>query len=193
MNKPGFIERRRYFRLDDRALLAIQAIPKEEAKLDQETDVLSLDTLEQQISGLLYQVQSLQPEVARLFSLLNQKLNRVIAQTVKSDENEEALPELQPTDINLSACGMRFNTSEDLSAAEWVKVYLTLLPSHTPLTLFARVVAIEPSQQSEQPNLIRLDFGPINTQDRETLIQHMLQLQTRQLKASRDTAKSNNT
>lgn len=198
MTQPGFVERRRYFRLDDQALLGLHAITPEEAVLKQDEPITDLEVLEQQISGLLYQVQSLHPDVARLFSLLNQKVNRVISMQNRSqialssslsdsDQPTSAtrIPEMKLSQINLSACGMRFNGTEDFSNSRYVRVFLTLLPTHTPLTLCARVVAVERSGDDQLPLLTRLDFDPISTEDRETLIQHMLQLQTRQIKERR--------
>ncbi|WP_221795844.1 PilZ domain-containing protein [Oceanobacter mangrovi] len=169
-------ERREYFRLDDRALLGIEVIEQ----LQQiNAEMGSLQQLEQQISTLLYRVESKDSELAQLLKLMNQKLNRVAG--LELDPNV-AIPD-HPVDINLSACGIRFVTSMNLQQAEYLRLHLTLLPDHANLVLDAHLVELEVLSNTGLSQ-VRAAFANLTEADREVLIQHMMQLQRRQMKAA---------
>ena len=181
----GFVERRRYFRLDDQALLSFVPIHASQAELKPLTRDDALDRMEIEIGSLLSQLRSTHPGTARLIELLNQKITHLARPDVIPGEG---VPEQQLTDINLSACGIRFLTHDDLHGHTHLRLYLTLLPTNTPLCLISRLVAIETNPQyPQQPDaprwLIRATFDPIFESDEEQLIQHMLRLQSRQLAA----------
>ncbi|MFK4754473.1 PilZ domain-containing protein [Oceanobacter antarcticus] len=167
-------ERRQYFRLDDRVLLGIEVLaiaPTDDPAVD------SLVELEQQITSLLHRVSSQQPEVAALLRLMNQKLNRVagleLQTTIDVDEHL--------ANVNLSACGIRFETHTDVSEAHYLRLHLTLLPDHTTLVLNGRIVALEAGSEPDSTR-IRVAFNPIRNTDQEILIQHMMSLQRRQIR-----------
>ncbi len=172
------VERREYFRLDDRALLGLEIIERLE---DVAPEIGSLQQLEQQISTLLYRVESKHPDIAQLLQLMNQKLNRVAG--LDQDPNV-SIPD-KPVDINLSACGIRFETSVDLEAARFIRLHLTLLPDHMNLVLTSRIVALEASPAAGM-TLVRAAFEPVDENNLEVLVQHMMQLQRRQVKATLD-------
>lgn len=181
----GFVERRRYFRLDDQVLLAFVPIESHKAQLLPLTRSDALDRMEIEINNLLGQLRSRDPILARLAELMNQKFNQLYSQT-RLDVS--SMPEPLLTNVNLSACGIRFETDIDVRNETHLKLYLTLLPSNTPMLLIARIVAVEtPPVRADDTNtkpwLIRATFDPIPESDEEQLIQHMLRLQSRQLAA----------
>ena len=174
------VERREYFRLDDQALLGVEIAANGDAPV---AGMNSLQELEQQISTLLYRIDSKDTELSQLLRLMNQKLNRVAGLDLNPDIE---IPD-KPVDINLSACGIRFITSMDLTAAQFLRLHLVLLPDHHNLTLTARLVALEPTSASDDgqsETIVRAAFLNLQEADQEVLIQHMMQLQRRQMKAA---------
>jgi hypothetical protein len=179
------IERRRFFRLDDQLLLAFAPLPANKAHLQPRSQDDARDIMELEIGSLLSQLRSTQPGTARLIELLNQKLNHIL---LVNELPVHDMPEQVLTNVNLSACGMRFLTDTNLHHESHLRLYMTLFPTHTPLCLIGRLVSIEdnPEYSSTAANprwLIRLTFEPIFDSDQEQLIQHMLRLQSRQLGA----------
>lgn len=178
------IERRRFFRLDDQLLLAWKPLPAGMAEVRPRTLDAARELVDQEISSLIHQLRSTDPNMARLCELLNQKLNHLVLQ--HEDAPPPDMPEPQLFDVNLSACGMRFLTDDDLHGQTHLRLFLTLLPSHTPLNLIGRLVAVEDNPLWNNDNsmprwLIRATFEPILDSDQEQLIQHMLRLQSRLL------------
>jgi hypothetical protein len=182
-DKP--IERRRFFRLDDQLLLAFAPLPASKAHLQPRNQDDARDIMELEIGSLLSQLRSTQPGTARLIELLNQKLNQIL---LVNELPVHDMPEQTLTDVNISACGMRFLTDTDLHNESHLRLYMTLFPTHTPLCLIGRLISVEDNPEhtrtTDHPRwLIRLTFEPIFDSDQEQLIQHMLRLQSRQLGA----------
>ncbi|MCY0967207.1 hypothetical protein [Parathalassolituus penaei] len=181
----GFVERRRYFRLDDQLLLAFMPIEASKAEVKPLTRDEAMERMEIEIDSLLSQLRSREPATARLLELLNQKINQFSSHQ-RLDLKD--MPEQVLTHVNLSACGIRFLTHNNLADQTHLRLHITLLPSNTPLCLIARIVAVEHNPLSAEnpdtePWLIRATFEPILESDEEQLIHHMLRLQSRQLAA----------
>lgn len=179
-------ERRRFFRLDDEVVLDFQVFsPEELSELTQHTSQVKteLQEIEQELGALIYQLKSQNPQVSRLAELLNQKLN-LLAQSGQQTTQQRALSSSEArTRINLSACGMAFNTAEALDANHHLMLNMQLKPSNTVLELRGRVISVSPSGEENKPHHVRVNFEGLTEAEQELLIQHLFQLQNRNLKA----------
>lgn len=181
-------ERRRYFRLDDEVILDFEAISQEEVqrwKARHQDHINELAELERDIAGVLHQVQAQNPTVARLFELLNQKVN-----LLNSPVGPDAKPELSQTEVrtrvNLSACGMAFHSTEPLSESDNLRLQMQLKPSNIPITLMGTIVGVEHTADPDAPYLVRVDFEGLREAEQEILIHHLFQLQSRRLRSERE-------
>jgi c-di-GMP-binding flagellar brake protein YcgR len=179
-------ERRRFFRLDDEVVLDFQVLsPEDDPALAHHTSQVKseLQEIEQEIGTLIYQLKSHNPQLSRLGELLNQKLNLLALGAGQSNKQRSLNQSESRTRINLSACGMAFNTAESLELGLNLLLNLQLKPSNANLELHGRVVAIEESDEEERPHHIRVDFENLTEAEQEIIIQHLFQLQNRNLKA----------
>lgn len=187
---PQDNERRRYFRLNDEAIVEIQTLSDHECAQQSEHADNALDDLDVKIGIALQNVRSKYPDVADALDLIQQKLNRLSNDPNASHElTDDTLPRL--SDINLSACGMAIASEKTHDQGGHVGITLTLLPSNTKLELVGAIVAIDPSEHVEKPHLLRIDFIDIKEPHRELLLQHLFQLQSKHIKVRQDQLDAN--
>lgn len=188
---PKKDERRRYFRLNDEAVVDIRALSKDELLQHAEcVDHYDLGDLDVQIGMALQKVRSKHPDIADALDLMQQKINRLSNEpNAQNKPNSET--STSPSDINLSACGMAVASEDEHNQGGYVGITLTLLPSGTKLELVGTIVAIDPSEQAEKPHLLRIDFIDIKEPHRELLLQHLFQLQSKHIKVRQDQLDAN--
>lgn len=188
---PKKDERRRYFRLNDEAVVDIRALSKDELLQHAEcVDHYDLGDLDVQIGMALQKVRSKHPDIADALDLMQQKINRLSNEpNAQNKPNSET--STSPSDISLSACGMAVASEDEHNQGGYVGITLTLLPSGTKLELVGTIVAIDPSEQAEKPHLLRIDFIDIKEPHRELLLQHLFQLQSKHIKVRQDQLDAN--
>lgn len=181
-------ERRRFFRLDDEVVMDFRAISQDEFthwKEQQTQQKNELRELEKEIGLLVHQVRSSHPAVGHLLELFNRKINLLHGEQEAHTELNLSNTEARVR-VNLSACGMAFQTREDLSQQSHLLFNLQLKPSNAILSLAGHIVAIESSGDPQAPYLIRVNFEDLTEAEQELLIQHLFQLQSRTLRHQRD-------
>ncbi len=188
------VERRSYFRVQDIALVKYRAIPRDELDNEQRLvyfNEVKLDNLRAAWAGIESQIQVLHAElpteagaVSQLIDLLNRKLNlleRVVSlETAPHDlgqHDEHALQE-----INLSAGGMALFAESPLEQATCLAIDLILLPEHDVMRLFGEVVTC---RERDSRYEIAIEFRNLREEDRDLLVQHVLRVQTNDLRNTR--------
>ena len=173
-------ERRRYFRLDDEVILDFEPISNAEAQewkdrhFSQRNELADLN---RDIATLLHQIQTQNPTVARLLNLFNSKVNMLSpGKDIDFSQTEVR------TRVNLSACGMSFQTTEILKPGESLRLQMQLQPSNVPVTLLGTIVGVEATDDTEAPHLVRVNFEGLREAEQEILIHHLFQLQTQNLR-----------
>lgn len=187
----GIEERRRFFRLDDQVTLDFKPLSEEKYKSWQEQNKNNKNNrniLDKEIGDLMHKVKSKNPDLARLLELLNQKINHLGTQCTVHGEiappsvsNQEGL-----TRINLSACGMSFQSAHSYKTGEYLLLSMLLKPANTPMSLAGQVIGVEQIPNSDKPFKIRINFPDIQETEQELLIQHLFQLQTKHLKREQE-------
>lgn len=184
-------ERRRFFRLDDQVTLDFKPLSEEKYKSWQEQNRLNknnLNLLDKEIGDLMHKVKSKNSDLGRILELFNQKINRLNTQCLEhhgeeapSVSNQEGL-----TRINLSACGMSFQSESSYKTGEYLLLSMLLKPANTPMSLAGQVIGVEQIPDSNKPFKIRINFPDIQEAEQELLIQHLFQLQTNHLKREQE-------
>lgn len=181
-------ERRRFFRLDDEVVMDFQAITQDEFshwKENHSQQKSELKQLEQDIGNLIHQVRSVHPAIGQVLELLNRKLNLLNGNSTTHPELNLSMTEARVR-VNLSACGMAFNTDADLRGSSHLLFNLQLKPSNAILSLAGNIVSIDDSGESDAPYMVRVNFEGLKETEQELLIQHLFQLQSRTLRLQRD-------
>lgn len=171
---PGGIERRRYFRVDTEAPIAVEVLSDHEAESHREIlarggEHVFNASFDARISTLLNTLKSRDPVAAELIKLVNQKLNLVIAEHgEKLDVNDTVACVVQR--VNLSACGVAILHEEPAEKGALVRFHL--LTQDTRLVLLARVVACENLKKVFR---WRLNFEGVGHADEEALIHYVME------------------
>lgn len=180
-------ERRRFFRLNDQVILDFKPLSNEQYQQWQEKNKLqknNRDVLEKEIINLLQKTKSQYSDLGRLLELMNQKINLVSLQSIDSEASPASSISDQEglTRINLSACGMSFQSNHAYKEGEYLMLNLMLKPSNTQVSLAGEVIGVDPIDDPEKPYKVRINFPDIQQAEQELLIQHLFQLQTSHLK-----------
>ncbi len=177
-------ERRRFFRIDDEAEISFKTISDSEyqawgeGQRDEESE--SLAKLETELSLTMANLKSQQPQLAKICELLNQKINLAMSHNSKA---QGFVDDGQLKPINLSACGVAFHTDEDIQQDENILLQLKLKPSNVSIVTTGKVIS---SGSTNNKNIIRVDFQNIGDSNQDLLMQHLFQVQSRELKKQRD-------
>jgi len=180
-------DRRRYFRINDWVGLSFRAIDMaEEMDIQHDVENLEIDathvlkSLDKELSATLNTLWKSSPTVASAIALISKKID-IIAAEVGLDysglKGEEAT-----TRVNISACGIAFESSERFVIGQKLDMRLTLKPHNSTVTVIGQVIAIERTDEgSAEPYLVRNNFDKVNTSVQEELIQHIVKRQSRQI------------
>lgn len=192
-------DRRGYFRIEDALSLSYHQVLSEELperlqRLEQGleshfTVVSSLAAVTQEMAGVLHKIGLESPEVADYLVSLDRKLD-LLARALLSSGNELVETPAQP--VNLSASGMAFNAAETVAEGAVLELRLLLLPSFTGILTYGEVVGCESRDRAADdfPYCIRVNFSHMRESDRDVLIRHVIQRQTRMLRKLREERES---
>jgi c-di-GMP-binding flagellar brake protein YcgR len=183
-------DRRRYFRISDNIGLAYQvmadhqitgtgAVRGEPVRI---SELLAEHDLA--IAHLLQELRPQDPRVAELGARLNEKINCIVKQmelaSRRGDQEAQKIVE-----VNISACGLGFQTVEAIPVGARVQLDMVLLPDNKPLLLQAVVIACEPQAGG---HYVRMDYVDLSAGDQELLIQHVVKRQGDLLREARELA-----
>lgn len=178
-------ERRRFFRIDDEAEVSFKTISHDEytAWSDKQGngEAEKKAKLEAELSMTIANLKSHHPQLAKVCELLNTKINLCLdSHSNAFDFIEEG--ELKP--INLSACGIAFHTDENIQPNEHILLQLKLKPSGLSLITTGKVV--DSALVDGKQQIVRVDFEDLAESNQDLLMQHLFQVQSRNLKKQRD-------
>ncbi|MEZ5529459.1 MAG: PilZ domain-containing protein [Porticoccaceae bacterium] len=170
-------ERRRYYRIDDLVGLSYRQMDEarpsvtvgDHSQLPVDMLLTELDRELNQAINLCWQQNPLQ---ASALGLLNKKLSLIASQIPDLTSNESPGDETQ---VNISGCGMAFDSPSAVVAEDRLLLCVTLRPSNTQLKLQARVVDCTTDGQNRHETFrIRVEFENCEAAQ-EMLIQHIVQ------------------
>jgi len=181
-------ERRRFFRIDDTVALKTETVPVNE--LDDRLKNFwtnqheysirnefnhQLDQHEADLAAIKKQF----PAIARYLTVLQNQVDLLSEHILP----EDGLSKEQENDVNISAQGISFLTTEAISTGEVVELSLQLLPKKQRIVIFAKVITCEKVENFQYQ--LTIDFEHIHEADREILIKHIHGQQLKSLGAAR--------
>ena len=180
-----FIERRRFFRVEDQLIFDYQ--PVDEQLLGQpllrstplDSELPGLEDCDRKLHGIMSQLAVKSPLAAEAIELLDQKLNMAIQRITESAQVDDELA-AQLQSVSIGACGMALELDREFASGDALEIKMTLMPSHYRVHCRARVVQSEPGDDLRY--LTRLEFCDLDSRDQEVLIQHAVRRQAELLK-----------
>ncbi len=188
-------ERRRFFRIDDDINLFYKIIDAKQANAPSNvaSDALEGCTLStawhiltQEAKILHPRIEIKDPEIAEYFKLLNTKLDLIGGAFIAQETNPN---DHKIRNVNLSASGVAFDNDEPLNLGEYLEVKMVLSNIVAVISLQAKVVSCKKNadhQSDKAQYLISVDYVNIKEQDRELLIQYIVQRQKQQIRAQKE-------
>lgn len=190
--KISTAERRRYFRIKDQVALKYRVISEQEyadavgGMPEPRPGLMSLANSfaasTRQIAPTVRRIRELHPEICRYLGMVNEKLD-MLARAFSIAESEMAGCPTQR--ICLSAGGISFDAQSPLPGGARLKITLVLFPSLVHIIALASVVRCRSSCNNGVGHRIAVEFTDITEEDRELLIQHIVQRESRRLRARR--------
>lgn len=193
-------ERRQYFRIQDSVLIKYRVLQSDmqdsvqrEAEMNRtriENARAALFGIETDFQEMCEKLRKEQPAVVSVLQIINRKINlleRVISTEVLTPSTTEST-EHEPKFVNLSGGGLSVRAENPLAEHANLVIDLVLLPGHEPMRVFGEVVYCRESD--EQGYEIGIEYNNIRHQDRERLVQHVLNRQSEQLRLEREQSAS---
>ena len=190
----GEAERRRYFRIDDRAILKYRVLPPGEreaivarlsrAPATRHALANTFANVSQQMQHLLRRIEQTEPDIALCLDTLNEKLD-MLARQLSLEASQMADEPVRA--VNVSAAGICFEAEDALDPGGLLELRLLLLPSYVGVSAVGTVVRCDETapEESDLPYRIAVDFDYLRDDDRELLVQHVVRRETEQLRDSR--------
>lgn len=191
------VERRRYFRIKDRVAVKY-CLVSEQDYADAVTTMLesrpglmgvanTFAASTRQIAPTVRRIRELHPELCRYLAMVNEKLD-MLARAFSIAESKMA--DWPTQRVCLSAGGIAFDAQASLAVGTRLKVTLVLFPSLVHIIALGSVVQSRTSADEAVNHRIAVEFTDITEEDRELLIQHIVQRESQRLRARRVAAQA---
>lgn len=184
-------EQRTYFRVTTDMAVACQCLT--EAQYTQWHQRIVTDTipstgghqqfllLDTEILNAIERLALDHPQIAKVFTLFNRKLNLVSKGGALAKENSP-LGEASYQTVDLSATGLRFFSTDKYMPEQFVLMECVLPPQEIFITLIAKIVRCVATDRGYE---IAALFDTIRPVDQERFIQHVMQAEISQIRAQR--------
>lgn len=126
-------------------------------------------------------IRNRQPEVASYIEHLEAQIEMLAAHMIKDTDFTASDPMIP---VNLSAEGVRFDSSLHFQPGQMLEIGMMLFPGETVILVIAEVVRTS-SCSSAQSTTVSLAFRTIHEEDREALIRHIVKVQQSELQKRR--------
>jgi hypothetical protein len=188
-------ERREFFRIADEVVLDYREIGEAEVEglvsriqahaPDRFTAASSFAATSRQIAHLLHKMQSQSPELARCLLTIDHKLN-TLAQLFVSEEMQ--IREQPSLEVNLSGGGIAFAAHQELRAGTLLEMRIVLLPDMIGILTVGKVVHCGRNAGGSVgfPWQIAVAYEHLRESDRELLVRHIMNKETRRLREERE-------
>ncbi|CAK0739918.1 putative PilZ domain-containing protein [Gammaproteobacteria bacterium] len=181
-------ERRRYYRVDDNAMLAYRIIPVDQVERtlarfrEGPSDRFSLSATyignDTAMKESLAHIKAEQPAVASYLDALDRKMNLLANLVMTMNNDFEDYPSRR---VNLSGGGVAFDIEHKVITGTVVEVKLILLPSYRGILAYGTVIHCKGDEQNANDPLfpwrMALNFAHIRETDREHIVRHVLHQQ----------------
>lgn len=191
-NKTSYKEKRKYFRVDDIALISYRVVSWEEVRsienldhslsISKHTLKANLDSISRELQPLYNVIKSSSSNIACYLSMLDKKINIISEYLMRDDDDDE----MRLYHINLGAGGFSFISDKYFTAGATLELQLKLLPENTVIYSYAKVVTC--AQQSDdidtQTYKSAVEFEFMDDDVRDMITRHVLDKERSLLNAS---------
>ena len=187
-------DRREYFRINDEISLRYRILAEKEfanvvaSRREGQPDLISATS--DMINLTISMKRSLDrcrlqfPELAGYLEGLNQKVDLL---TKLLALESSGLPDHPTHDVNISGGGLCIRTAEPIAANTLLELKLLFFPSLVCLGAFGRVVRSTPREDQDSTAFdVAVDFVYINDDDRDLVVRHVLQRESKLLQSARE-------
>lgn len=185
-NKRPTRERRNYFRIDDDIYLSyreINSIDLNASKKKVLNGEMPANHLANELSNIskklhtqLSTLKRKQPEAARSIVLVNEKVDLLIQLVAISNDKNDLHPN---NHVNISANGLAFFTSKNISTDTYLELSFKLFPSFKQIYVIGQVVNVNLENEEDKITeyKIAVHFITISDKDQETLQDHTVNME----------------
>jgi len=181
--KQETVEHRDAFRVNDNILLSMKPIPVYEvdktlAEFPEKYEQIKLMNQFTDASNAVIDqfalVRRRHPEVAKYLELLDNKIN---ALSKREFSTLSSVSNLQLKEVNISAGGLRFLHTEQISKGSFLELTIKLSTSSHCLLIYGEVLRCESINNSDNPFEVACKFIQIDHDDREIIHSHIRHLE----------------
>jgi hypothetical protein len=182
----SFLERRRYYRIDDNVILNYRVIPPDQVEqtlahfqegIPERFDLTSAyATNDAAMAEALSRIRAEQPMVAFYLEALDRKLNLLARLAVSGGDDLSAQPTRR---VNLSGGGITFGAEQEIPCGTILEMKLVIFPTYTGILAYGPVVHChkETDTDARFPWQVAASFSHIRDADRDLLVRHTLHCQ----------------
>ncbi len=184
-------ERRQYFRIRNSLFIRYEIIePEIETKRTAPSEPYMAPSI--QLLKKLYHLEqnnalflnSLQPDQSGVSShLIN--TNKEIDKIVHFVVNKLDMEYRELVDVDLSGGGIRFESEHSIDINQKLKLEIVLIPEFHHILIDAQVVDCQRDAKDKKFELA-ITFNHIREVDRDTIIKHVLEIQSKQLRSNKE-------
>lgn len=175
-------ERRKYFRIIDEIDVTYRIVDAVDDEPEVNIIVQGFEKINADIQAALSELGQEQPKLATSLTLLNKKLDMMIA-VAELESTQSQLDFSSHDEVNISACGIAFPSEEKLANDTRLELSLFLHASEQRITINGQVVGAHAIENSASKKYcVRVEFVDVDEVTREKLIQYILQRQRYLLK-----------
>lgn len=178
------VEKRSYFRVDDIAILHYRVISEQnhgedksyddQLLIDKLTLKARFDHIAREMQPLYRVIEAGSPEIAQYLSAIDKKLNLLSEYYVEIAMSDM---DIAPQKVNLGAGGLSFISASPIMSGAKLELRLVLLPEHTGIFSYARVVACVRNSDGVAETghyRISIEFEHMNDDVRDIISRHVL-------------------
>ncbi len=144
--------------------------------------------IDARLAERLYLLRASSAAVAECLTLMNEKIDAVIARLPEVRDQTAALASREPQVTELGADGMILGTERALAPGTHLALRLLLPPNNRYIETFATVLRDVPAPDPEDqrhPHGAAVEFSGLETAQREVIIQHLFNREAEALRARR--------
>ena len=184
-------DRRQYFRIRHSLLMSYEKIDVSDKTLptkDNQTDsspsmqlLKEINKLELQNQSFISSLQAEQEAVSTYIENLNDKLSSLSHYIINNLDFEYK----ELFQVDLSGGGIRFESETELDVGQQIKMELILLPEYSNILTYGKVVDCHILAEKQSFELA-VSFSEIHESDRDAIIKHVFEEQSKQLRSDKD-------
>lgn len=175
---------RKYFRIDDVAIVHYKAVDKDDLKstrnrsekavLNKLTLKARFDSMTRELRPMLTMIEKSSTTIATYLEAIDKKLNMLSEYVI---ETELAEMNAEPQQVNIGGGGLSFSADSPLLVGSMLELRLVLLPENTGVFTFAQVSICKKMDEPDKENnqyKIGLEFVDMVDDVRDLITRHVL-------------------